>query len=119
MYNCQIAGDASSCLMPAQPSSYTQHFAIVGDYGCNGGISSGPILLNNENPVEAVAGMVKQMDGAIGYVELIYALQNKISFGPVKNAAGDYVKASLESTTAAAAPQACGYVKGRRSVSAC
>jgi phosphate transport system substrate-binding protein len=52
---------------------------------------------------EAVAGMVRQMDGAIGYVELIYALQNKISFGPVKNAAGQYVKASLESTTAAAA----------------
>lgn len=52
---------------------------------------------------EAVAGMVKQMDGALGYVELIYALQNKISFGPVKNAAGEYVKASLESTTAAAA----------------
>ena len=52
---------------------------------------------------EAVAGMVRQMDGAIGYVELIYALQNKISFGPVKNPAGEYVKASLESTTAAAA----------------
>ena len=52
---------------------------------------------------EAVAGMVKQMDGAIGYVELLYALQNKISFGPVKNAAGEYVKASLDSTTAAAA----------------
>lgn len=52
---------------------------------------------------EAVAGMVRQMDGAIGYVELLYALQNKISFGPVKNAAGEYVKASLDSTTAAAA----------------
>jgi phosphate transport system substrate-binding protein len=43
------------------------------------------------------------MDGAIGYVELIYALQNNISFGPVKNAAGKYVKASLDSVTAAAA----------------
>ncbi|HEY6971602.1 MAG TPA: phosphate ABC transporter substrate-binding protein PstS [Candidatus Angelobacter sp.] len=52
---------------------------------------------------EAVANTVKQMDGAIGYVELIYALQNNISYGPVKNAAGKYVKASLESTTAAAA----------------
>jgi phosphate transport system substrate-binding protein len=52
---------------------------------------------------EAVAGMVRQMDGAIGYVELIYALKNNISFGPVKNAAGEYVKASLDSTTAAAA----------------
>ncbi|PYP99853.1 MAG: phosphate ABC transporter substrate-binding protein PstS [Acidobacteria bacterium] len=38
-----------------------------------------------------------------GYVELIYALQNKISFGAVKNSAGEYVKASLESVTAAAA----------------
>jgi len=52
---------------------------------------------------EGVAGMVRQMDGAIGYVELIYALQNKISFGPVQNASGNFVKASLESTTAAAA----------------
>jgi phosphate transport system substrate-binding protein len=52
---------------------------------------------------EAVAGMVRQMDGAIGYVELIYALQNNISFGPIKNASGKYVKASLDSVTAAAA----------------
>lgn len=52
---------------------------------------------------EGVAGMVRQMDGSVGYVELIYALKNNISFGPVKNAAGQYVKASLESTTAAAA----------------
>ena len=36
-------------------------------------------------------------------MELIYALQNKIPFGPVKNAAGNFVKASLDSTTAAAA----------------
>src|SRR4029077_1876868 len=39
----------------------------------------------------------------IGYVELIYALQNKISYGSVQNAAGEFVKASLDSTTAAAA----------------
>lgn len=52
---------------------------------------------------EGVAGMIRQMDGAIGYVELIYALQNNISFGPVKNASGAFVKASLDSTTAAAA----------------
>ena len=51
---------------------------------------------------EGVAGMVRQMEGAFGYVELIYALQNNISFGPVKNTAGSFVKASLESTTAAA-----------------
>ena len=52
---------------------------------------------------EGVAGLVKQTPGSIGYVELIYALQNKISFGAVKNSAGEYVKASLESVTAAAA----------------
>ncbi len=52
---------------------------------------------------EGVAGMIRQMDGALGYVELIYALQNKITFGPVKNAAGNFVKGSLASTTAAAA----------------
>jgi phosphate transport system substrate-binding protein len=52
---------------------------------------------------EGVAGLVKQTPGAIGYVELIYALQNKIPFGAVKNSAGEYVKASLDSVTAAAA----------------
>ncbi len=52
---------------------------------------------------EGVAGMVKQTEGSIGYVELIYALQNKMPFGSVQNAAGHFVKASLESTTAAAA----------------
>jgi phosphate transport system substrate-binding protein len=51
---------------------------------------------------EGVAGLVKQTPGSIGYVELIYALQNKIAFGTVKNAAGDYVRASLDSVTAAA-----------------
>ena len=52
---------------------------------------------------EGVAGMIRQMDGAFGYVELIYALQNNITYGTVKNAAGNFVKASLDSTTAAAA----------------
>ena len=52
---------------------------------------------------DGVAGMIRQMDGAFGYVELIYALQNHIAFGSVKNSAGNFVKASLESTTAAAA----------------
>lgn len=51
---------------------------------------------------EGVAGMIRQMPGSIGYIELIYALQNKISYGSVKNSAGNYVKASLESVTAAA-----------------
>jgi len=52
---------------------------------------------------EGVAGLVQQTPGAIGYVELIYAIQNKIASGPVQNAAGEFVTASLESTTAAAA----------------
>jgi phosphate transport system substrate-binding protein len=52
---------------------------------------------------EGVAGLVRQMDGAIGYVELIYAMQNNIPFGSVQNSSGNFVKASLESTTAAAA----------------
>jgi phosphate transport system substrate-binding protein len=52
---------------------------------------------------EGVTGLVRQTDGSIGYVELIYALQNKVPFGVVKNAAGNFIKASLESTTAAAA----------------
>jgi phosphate transport system substrate-binding protein len=52
---------------------------------------------------EGVAGMVRQMPGSLGYVELIYALQNNIPFGSVQNAAGQFVKASLQSTTAAAA----------------
>jgi phosphate transport system substrate-binding protein len=52
---------------------------------------------------EGVAGYVRQLAGSIGYVELIYALQNKISYGEVKNAAGIYQKASIAGVTAAAA----------------
>jgi phosphate transport system substrate-binding protein len=52
---------------------------------------------------EGVSGLVRQTPNSIGYVELIYALQNKMSFGAVKNAEGEYLKASLESVTAAAA----------------
>ncbi|HXZ32453.1 MAG TPA: phosphate ABC transporter substrate-binding protein PstS [Terriglobales bacterium] len=52
---------------------------------------------------EGVAGMIRQMQGAIGYIELIYAVQNKIPYGVVRNASGSFVKASLESVTAAAA----------------
>ncbi len=52
---------------------------------------------------EGVAGLVRQMPGAIGYVELIYALQNHITFGDVKNAAGNFVKASIPGVTEAAA----------------
>lgn len=52
---------------------------------------------------EGVAGQVKQLPNTVSYVELIYALQNKMTYGKVKNAAGEFVQASLESVTAAAA----------------
>jgi phosphate transport system substrate-binding protein len=52
---------------------------------------------------DGVAGMVRQMEGSFGYVELIYAVQNKIAYGSVQNAAGSFVKASLDATKAAAA----------------
>ncbi len=52
---------------------------------------------------EGVAGMVRQLPGTIGYVELIYALQNKIPFGYIRNAAGNWVKGSIEGVTEAAA----------------
>jgi phosphate transport system substrate-binding protein len=52
---------------------------------------------------EGVAGSIRQLQGSIGYVELIYAVQNNIPFGSVKNSAGVFLKASLEGVTAAAA----------------
>ena len=52
---------------------------------------------------EGVAAQVRQLPGAIGYVELIYALQNHIAFAALKNASGNWVKASIEGVTAAAA----------------
>jgi phosphate transport system substrate-binding protein len=54
-----------------------------------------------QNP--GVAGLVQQTAGSIGYVELIYALQTKMSFGDVQNAAGEFVTASLAGVSAAAA----------------
>jgi phosphate transport system substrate-binding protein len=52
---------------------------------------------------EGVAGQIRQLKGSIGYIELIYAVQNKIDYGSVRNSAGDFVKASLDSVTEAAA----------------
>src|SRR5271166_3422930 len=51
---------------------------------------------------EGVTGLVKQTPNAIGYVELIYAVQNNIPYGAVKNSSGTFVKADLASVTAAA-----------------
>lgn len=53
-----------------------------------------------------VAGMVRESPYSFGYVELIYAQQNKIAYGAVRNAAGKYLKASTEGVTAAAAAAA-------------
>jgi len=52
---------------------------------------------------EGVAGQVKQLSGAVGYVELIYAEQNKMPYADVKNAAGNFITPSLDSITAALA----------------
>jgi len=55
---------------------------------------------------EGVASVVSQTPGAIGYVELIYALQTKTAYGAVQNMAGEFTKASVASVTAAAAAAA-------------
>ena len=52
---------------------------------------------------EGVAGQIRQLQGSIGYVELVYAVENKITYGSIKNAAGNFVKASLDGVTEAAA----------------
>jgi phosphate transport system substrate-binding protein len=55
---------------------------------------------------EGVTGLVKQTPGSIGYVELVYATQNKLPMASLRNAAGQYVTASPRSISAAAAAQA-------------
>src|SRR5205814_10128300 len=52
---------------------------------------------------EGVSGTIQQTANSLGYVELTYAIQNKMTYGKVKNAAGEFVQASLASVTAAAA----------------
>jgi phosphate transport system substrate-binding protein len=55
---------------------------------------------------EGVSGLVKQTPNSIGYIELIYAVQNNIAYGKVQNASGKFVKADLAGVTAAAAVSA-------------
>jgi phosphate transport system substrate-binding protein len=55
---------------------------------------------------EGVAGLVSQTPGALGYVELIYALQNTIPYGAVQNSSGNFVRATVDAVTAAAAAAA-------------
>jgi len=52
---------------------------------------------------EGVMGVVKQTPNSIGYVELIYAIQNNTPYGEVRNSSGEFVKASLGGVSAAAA----------------
>jgi len=54
---------------------------------------------------EGVSGLIKRTPGSIGYVELAYAMQTKLTYGPVRNKSGKYVDPSVESTTAAANSQ--------------
>ena len=55
---------------------------------------------------EGVAGLIQQTPDSLGYIELIYAIQNKIAYGRVKNSSGAFVKADLASVSAAAAATA-------------
>jgi phosphate transport system substrate-binding protein len=52
---------------------------------------------------DGVAGLIKQQKGSLGYLELVYAVQNRLRYGKVRNSAGEFVKADLKSVTAAAA----------------
>ena len=52
---------------------------------------------------DGVAGLIKQQKGALGYVELVYAVKNHLSYGKVQNKSGEFVKADLKSVIAAAA----------------
>jgi phosphate transport system substrate-binding protein len=63
---------------------------------------------------EGVAGLVRQTPGSIGYVELIYALQSRITYGAVQNAAGEFIQANVQSVTAAAAAAAAAMPKDFR-----
>ncbi len=76
---------------PAWQSKVGKNTAINWPVGLGGSQNAG------------VTGLVKQTEGAIGYVELIYAVQNKIAYGAVQNAAGQFMMADLAGVSAAAA----------------
>lgn len=67
-----------------------------------GGSVNWPVGLGGKGN-EGVSGQIKQTENSIGYVELVYAIQNHLPYGKVKNQAGAFVKAELASVTAAAA----------------
>ena len=70
-----------------------------------GGSLSWPVGLGGKGS-EGVAGLVKQTANSIGYVELVYAIENHLAYGDVRNSSGVFVKADLASVTAAAAAAA-------------
>jgi phosphate transport system substrate-binding protein len=67
-----------------------------------GGSVNWPVGLASQGN-EGVAGQVQQTPNSLGYIELTYAIQNKMHYGNVKNVAGEFIQASLASVTAAAA----------------
>jgi phosphate transport system substrate-binding protein len=52
---------------------------------------------------EGLTGLVRQTPGSLGYVELVYALQNKLTYGSVQNTSGEFVRASIDAVSSAAA----------------
>lgn len=84
---------------------YTHYLSAVSSEWRNkvgaGKSVSWPVGLGgNGNP--GVAGLVKSSPGTVGYVELAYAVQNRLNYGPVRNRSGNYVLASIETTREAA-----------------
>jgi phosphate transport system substrate-binding protein len=75
---------------------------VSSDWKNKGGSISWPVGLGGKGS-EGVTGLIKSTPNSIGYVELIYAAQNSVTYGAVKNAAGAFVKADLASVSAAAA----------------
>ncbi len=107
--NITLPGEAITVVHRSDGSGtsyiYTNYLASVSNewknkVGAGKSVSWPTGLGGNGNA--GVAGLVKSSSGGIGYVELAYAVQTKLNYGPVKNKAGNFVLASTASTTAAA-----------------
>lgn len=83
---------------------FTNYLSKVNDtWKANPGAGSSvnwPVGLGGKGN-EGVAGLVKQTPGAIGYIELAYAVQNKMAFAKIKNKAGNFITPGVQSTSAA------------------
>ena len=66
---------------------------------------------------EGVSGLIKQQEGALGYIELIYAVKNHLAYGKVQNKAGEFVKADLKTVSTAAAPMKATAAESQISIS--